>query len=424
MSNKKIKILLLTWEMLPIYAGGLGVLARSVVEELRKQGAEVVVALPHIPKFIKIDDCISLEKAIQKYYKQKPTIPNLDFHLEFFKKSNRPAGPNWPKLFQQDTALKKTSYNLYPNNTPAITRSFAFAVLDCLKKNPDFDIVIGMDWETIPTMKLMKETGLKTPFAFYINGTEYDRNLDNNKLDNATKTIWGLEKKYYNQADFLICVSDLTKNILISKFDVEPEKITTVFNDVDFKPGKKGLQFISKNKTILFIGRISAQKGLFFLIDTMAKVVKIDSEIKLIIAGDGELVSTVMEKVCELELENNIIFTGWLSETEKKKIYKNASLFLMPSPSEPFGLTPLESISSGLAVISSENCGFLGVIPSTPTFKYYDTEDFSRIILYYLNNREKLQELIQKQSLELSKHSWSKEIGKILTAIKKLKNNL
>lgn len=418
MSNQNNKILLLTWEISPMYAGGLGILTESVVKEMQKQGLDITVLVPQIPKSIKLpDNVISLEKQTKKYYKQKLNIPDFNFDLENFRKSNRPEKIGWPKIFSNPKEQKSSSYNLYPNNTPAVTRAFAFAVQDFLKKESGYRAIIGMDWETIPTFRLLKTNGFKTPFIFYINGTEYDRNLEKTKINNTIKVIWDMEKNNYTLADNVICVSNFTKNILVKHYNVKASNILTVFNDITFYPSNNYYKDIKQNKTVLFIGRIANQKGLFFLLDTAKRVLEIDNQVKFIIAGDGEILPEVVEAVASKGLEKNCIFTGWLDTDQKKKLYRSSDLFVMPSPSEPFGLTPLEAIRSDLPVISSEKCGFIGVVPSTPTFKYYDTNAFAQLILYYLGSKENRTELLLKQQADLEKHSWSKEVAKIVKLI-------
>lgn len=418
MSNQNNKILLLTWEISPMYAGGLGILTESVVKEMQNQGLDITVLVPQVPKSIKLPDyVISLEKQTKKYYKQKLNIPDFDFDLENFRKSNRPEKIGWPKIFSNPNKQKSSSYNLYSNNTPAITRAFAFAVQDFIKIESGYRAIIGMDWMSIASFRLLKYNKVSTPFIFYVNSTEYDRSLDELKLGSSSKDLWNTEHENYQIAENIISVSDITKKILVKEFNVDSKKIITVYNDITFYPSNDHYKTIKQNKTVLFIGRIANQKGLFFLLDTAKRVLEIDNQVKFIIAGDGEILPEVVEAVASKGLEKNCIFTGWLDTDQKKKLYRSSDLFVMPSPSEPFGLTPLEAIRSDLPVISSEKCGFIGVVPSTPTFKYYDTNAFTQLILYYLGSKENRIELLLKQQADLQKHSWSKEVAKIVKLI-------
>jgi glycosyltransferase involved in cell wall biosynthesis len=413
------RILILSWEIYPMFAGGLGPLARSVVDELRRQGAEVTVLVPVVPKAVTIDDVISLEKGVKKFYREKKSIPNFEFGIDHFRKSNRPDKFVWPNMFQPDR--KKPAYNLYPNHTPALTKAFGWAVLDYLKQNSDWDIVLGMDWMAAGAFHLMKSHEIKIPFGFYVNSTEHDRSPEKNKVSQTSRQLMDLEKREFAKADFILSVSQITKTVLVEEYDLKPDNIYPIFNDIPFTAHTTSYESLNKGKNVLFIGRVAAQKGLYFLLDTAKKVIEIDPQIKFIIAGDGEILADIVEGVAERELEKNCLFTGWVNDEQKKLLYRSSDLFVMPSPSEPFGLTPLEAIRSDLPVISSENCGFIGVIPSTPTFKYYDTNSFTHLILHYLNHHEDRTQLIRDQKKELKKHSWAKEVAKIIDLAKTYK---
>ncbi|NJL96848.1 glycosyltransferase family 4 protein [Candidatus Gracilibacteria bacterium] len=198
---------------------------------------------------------------------------------------------------------------------------------------------------------------------------------------------------------------------------VSAQKIIVVNNDITFIPDTKGYKELDKGKNILFVGRIFPQKGLEFLLDTAQKVIGIDPQVKFLIGGDGIMIPQVVQSIAERELEKNVLLTGWVNSSVKKQLYKSGDLFVMPSPSEPFGLTALEAIKSGVPVISSKHCGFLDVVPSTPTFEYYDTHKFAEMILHYIDNKKILQNLLQTQQKELSKHKWPDQIAKILQQI-------
>ena len=502
--GKEKRILILSWEMFPLYAGGLGFLTKSVVDEMKKQNCFVQVLCPFIPKNITVE-AINLEKRIKFWCKKNKNIPNLDFPLDNFgqKKTNH---ANWPTLFSDKRVKNNKKINLYPQNTPAITKSFGWSVLEFLQNNESFDLIIGMDWETIPTFYILedyfnpkenivledlqsqkeesntekgkidkkyeeiitKNSGSKTfqgeitnveskptkktqnqsvnqnlhqsiskkidsnidkkslnntkiitkiPFYFYINATELDRGPEQINQICSKNAILKLEKETYKNAFKIISISDITKDILIKHYQVKPEKILTVYNDIEFVPSLEKFNYLKQDKTVLFIGRLEAQKGLIFLVETAARVLEIDSSIKFLVAGDGDSMPNLVETICEKGLEKSFFLTGWLGEDAKKKLYNSSDLFVMPSPSEPFGLTPLEAIRSGTAVISSQTCGFLSVIPSTPTFAYHDINNFAQLIIYYLQNPLERAKLLQTQQEELAKHSWSNEIKKILDTL-------
>jgi glycogen synthase len=413
MSNQK-KILILSWEIFPVYAGGLGILTRDLVEELRNQGGDVTVLHPHKTKGEE-DWIVSCEKNVRGYYKKRARVFELDFKIDHFRSTNRNPLVTVPIMFSG--GKNQSVQNLYPNHTPLLTQAYAHAVRDYLLDH-SFDLIIGMDWMSIATFALLKNEKNITPFWFYVNSTEMDRTIVN-KFIGTPKAINDLEKRYFNQAEKVVAISKVTLNTLVEKYDVDKSKSLIISNHVNFSPFIKGFPELNKGKNVLFIGRLAPQKGLSFLLDTAERVLMFDQNIKFIIAGDGELLADVVTSVCERQLENNVLFTGWVNMAQKSQLYRSSDLFVMSSPSEPFGLTPLEAVISAVPVISSKNCGFLDVLPSTPVFDYHDTHAFAELILYYLQNPQKKVELIQSQQVDLAKHSWQIEVSKILYEVKK-----
>ena len=418
MNLKPLNILILSWENYPMLAGGLGFLANHVVNELIKQGHSVTVACPNIPTGLKIENTVDLHSLVKKYSSNDIKIDGLDFKLNYFKDPDAKVKKRgWPDLFSNyHNKAKKTT--LYPNNTPIITKAFAFAVAEFISQK-SFDVVIGMDWETIPTFVHLKSASPNTPFIFYINATEFDRNTD--KISGAARIIADMEKLHYKDADAVVSISNISKQMLCKFCNIDENVITVIFNDLNFTPIENNFPSLNKGKNVLFIGRMESQKGISFLLETATKVLLVDPQVKFIIAGDGAKMPQTITSVAEKELEKNILFTGWLDSQDKKKLYSSCDLFVMPSPSEPFGLTALEAIRSKVPVIASNTSGFIGIIPSTPTFDYYDTQAFAQQILFFLNDKKASEELLAKQTAELSKHSWSDEIGKLVDLINKVK---
>lgn len=417
-TQKKKRILLLSWELLPVYAGGLGVLARDVVDELKRQGYDVDVLLPRIPARTKVEDGFSIPRLYNKFFKENKPIKGLDYGIDLMDGKGRTPGVLWPTLFSNGRGGKKSGLNLYPNNLPKHARAYGYTCYEYIKQNhKNYSLIVGFDWMTTPAFHLIKELNLPIPFYFHINSIEQDRTPDPRKLTTGCHYNKKLESKYFKEADHVIAISSVTKNGLIEHCGVPESKITIVSNDISFKPETKGYRELDKGKNILFIGRITDQKGIPFLLDTAEKVVSIDSQIRFLIAGDGNGMHQTVETIAERGLEKNCIMIGWVGNDQKKQLYKSADLFVMTSPSEPFGLTPLEAVMSDVPVISSQKCGFLDVIPSTPTYEYYDTNRFAELVLHYINDKEDHGRLLAKQKEEYSNHSWSDQIAKITTIL-------
>jgi|688.fasta_scaffold00955_51 glycogen(starch) synthase len=424
MSQTSKKILILSWEILPLMEGGLGVLVRSLVDELRSQGAQVTVLVPHNAD--NIPDIISLEVEVQKYAKKDNLIPGLEeFTLtEFVPKSKKKkTNIRWPLLYSKGNNKKES---LYPNNAPILTRAYAYAVYDWLQNNKqEFDVIYGMDWMAIPTHFILLHHNIQTPFYYHINSSEVDRSggyIHNN--DHTAKALYELEKKGFYQAEKIAVVSDISKQVLIEDYNIPADKIYPIYNDISFEPEKIGFEHLDRGKNVLFMGRVVGQKGLFFLVETASRVLQIDSQVNFIIAGDGSiegnLLPEIVEHVAKRKLERNILFTGWVNSESKKQLYKTSQLFVMPSPNEPFGLTALEAIRSGVPTIASETSGFISVVPSTPTFAYYDIEAFANTILHFIQNKDARIDLLKRQQEDLSHHNWPQEVKKLLGLIDKV----
>jgi glycosyltransferase involved in cell wall biosynthesis len=275
-----------------------------------------------------------------------------------------------------------------------------------------------MDWLAVPAFFEVKSRGIRTPFYFHINSTQVDRSGGESLNDPTSRGILAVEKKGFTQAEKLAVVSEVQKQVLIQEYDIPEEKIFVVYNDITFEPENKGYEDLGSGKNILFIGRVTPQKGLLFLIDAAARVSQMDPQVRFIIAGDGasngNMLPQIIEEVAKRGLERQVVFTGWVNTEAKKQLYKTCQLFVMPSPSEPFGLTALEAIRSGVPAIASNTSGFVGVVPSTPMFSYYDTEAFANMILHYLDDSKARNELLQKQENDLKEHNWSQEVQKVI----------
>jgi glycogen synthase len=421
--NSSKSILILSWELLPLYAGGLGVLVRDIVDELKAQGHKVDVLIPRVPANSNIPDAISFPQEYRTYFKNNSLIPGLDFAIDSTDTGQRKKTISWPRLFSNPSQQSTNKhFVLYPPSLPKHVRAYAQVCKEYyLKHHQKYDLILGMDWLSIPAFHLIdqirKELQLDTKFFFHVNSTEWDRSPNPKTILPVYAAITKLESTVFKRADKVLAISNITKRQLLEHCDVPSKQLVVISNNLTFNPKTNGYKELNKGKNILFIGRIDSQKGLQFLLDTAEKVVAIDPQIRFIIAGDGGEMPNVIETIAERSLEKNCIIIGWVNTEQKKLLYKSGDLFVMTSPSEPFGLTPLESVISGVPVLSSKLCGFLDVLPSTPTYDYHDTNRFAELLLHYINDQEDRKKLLAKQQAEYAAHSWSDEIKKIIELI-------
>ncbi len=396
-----MKILILSWEIYPIYCGGLGVLVRHLVNELQAQGHEVSTAVPDSTVLVEDKKILILKDEIEKQLLNLKPIDGLDFKLKNF---------NLKAFKKVDTQVTK----VYPNNTPTVAQAYAYAIEEHLKTN-NYDVILGMDWLSIPTFQLLKNINCPIPFSFYINGTEVDRNYGG-KMSKTSVIIHNLEKKFYNQADKIYTVSSVSKKVLIKYLNCKAKQIIIIHNDSEMK-SIVNLEQPREDKRILFLGRLVYQKGLRYLMMAFRKLLKLDSAAKLSIVGDGEELKMINKYIAKHNLHNYVTLVNWLDGEEKRLAYANASLFVMPSVSEPFGLTALEAIRQGVPTIASTRCGFTDIVPSTPTFEYRDTKLFSQLMYRLINSKENSDDLIKIQKKELNSHNWVLQVEKLINSI-------
>ncbi|MGL4758848.1 MAG: glycosyltransferase family 4 protein [Patescibacteria group bacterium] len=392
-------MLILSWEIYPIYCGGLGVLVRHLVNELHEQGHEVTVAVPDA-KVEYNDKCIvNFNTSINRYLQNPLPIEGLEFNLKKFNL----------KVFKN---LDEQVTKVYPNNTPSITKAYAYSLIEHLQAN-EYDVIIGMDWLTIPSFQILKNNNISTPFYFYINGTEIDRNYGG-KMSKTSRIIHNLEKRFYNQADRIFTVSSVSKKVLVKYLKCKTSKIKIIHNDSEMKFVEQDSKY-NNNKKILFLGRLAYQKGLKYLLQAFRKLIKKDREAQLSIVGDGSEIKMIKKYIAKHSLQNKITLVKWLDGEEKRKEYLSSSLFVMPSVSEPFGLTALEAVRLGVPTIASTRCGFTDIVPSTPTFDYKDTVLFASLMYQFINSESDWQNLIDKQKKELKTHNWFIQVQKFVS---------
>jgi len=358
---KKIKVLMLGWEYPPYAAGGLGTHCEGITKPLSKI-VDLTFVVPFKfkikkPKFMKIIEFEIL----------KPTI---------YTKTDRCVG-----LY---TKHQTKDYKDYINEVKNI--------------KSDFDIIHAQDWMTsFAGLVLKKISGKK--LVITIHSTAYDVAKDPKK---TKKFRYNTEKMISKKADMIIAVSNHTKERLINHYKVKSSKVKVIFNAVENKNKRMIKRKI--NRTVLYLGRLSYQKGIGYFLDAAKKVIEKDKRVRFVIVGEGRGKKRYIRKVKRMKIEDNVTFLGYVKD--KDKTYRNADVFVMPSISEPFGITPLESMSNGTPVIISRQSGVSEVLNNCIKFNYWDTQDLAKKILKVLND-EKLYHSLRKNGFdEINRFSW------------------
>ncbi len=386
-------VLMLGWEFPPFFSGGLGTACYGLSKGLSKHGVKVTFVMPNGPHDIKHD---FLKKIIVT------NSPNL--------KLKRVSSLLKPYLTSKSYSdmyafLKSHGHNLmlYGQDLFEEVHRFAEQVLEVTDEE-EFEVIHCHDWMTFPAGINLKKIK-KKPLVVQVHATEWDRTGGLS----ANPEVYRIEKQGMQEADKIITVSNYTKKKIIENYNINPEKISVVYNAVEPINQDIPKHLINdKDKIVLFVGRLTLQKGPDYFIDVAKKVLEFNKNVKFIIAGSGDMERFLIEKATWLGISDKIFFTGFISSPEINKIYKMADVYVMPSVSDPFGITALEAVSNKVPVLISKSCGVSEVLKNCLRVDFWDINEMTNKILALLRYRELHETIIENSYSELDKFSWEK----------------
>lgn len=274
-----------------------------------------------------------------------------------------------------------------------------------------FDVIHAHDWMTYKAgVAVARKLG--RPLVVHVHSTEFDRSGEA-----ADPRIVEIEREGLKQAAKVIAVSLLTKRGIIARYDVSPDKIEVVHNaiDVDDRVRERNELIINKDeKIVLFLGRVTYQKGPEFFLAAARKVLNYYDSVKFIIAGSGDLIRPTIELAAAMGIGHKVLFTGFLRSKDVEKIYRMADLYVMPSVSEPFGIAPLEAMAHDVPVIVSKESGVSEVIKHALKVDFGDVDELADKILAVLRHPELAGALRKHGRMEVHQMSWRDAAEKVV----------
>jgi glycogen synthase len=389
-----MKVLMFGWEFPPQITGGLGTACYGITKGLAKQNVNVLFVVPktfgnedkryttlqdagEIPsKYMNITSEDYWENVL---YKEMPA--NLFPYTAPGKEISNPV---------QSERLITGEYVEKPDFLPFSGKYGTdlwneidrySTVTSIIAGKEDYDIIHAHEWLTFPAAISAKRISSK-PLVVHIHATEFDRNNGH-----IRKEIYDIEKRGMDISDKIITVSNYTRNIVIKEYGIQPGKVITVHNGVEQNNGTEFLKTKKHpdEKTVTFLGRITYQKGPEYFIDAAYKVLQKQNEIKFVMAGSGDLMEKVVRQVERLGISSSVTFPGFLKSDEIRKLFSQTDLYVMPSVSEHFGISPLEALQSKVPVIISKQSGVSEVIRNAIKVDYWDINALSDAIYGVLN---------------------------------------
>jgi glycogen(starch) synthase len=264
-----------------------------------------------------------------------------------------------------------------------------------------FDVIHAHDWLTYPAGLAVQKLSGK-PLLVHVHSTEFDRSGEH-----PHQQIYNIERRGMHGATRAIAVSMLTKNVCINRYGVDPAKIDVVYNGVDLNPADAGVQPIhSKDKIVLYFGRITMQKGPEYFIQAAKKVLQYMDNVKFVVAGSGDQAQRMIEMAAQMGIGNKVLFTGFLRGRDIARVFAMADLYVMPSVSEPFGIAPLEAMSHNVPVLISKSSGVSEVLMHALKVDFWDIEDMADKIIAVLRHPPLSRQLVEHGSFEIRGINW------------------
>ena len=392
----KVRVLMFGWEFPPFNSGGLGVACLGLTRALADLGAEVLFVMPK-----KLD--VKVPWARFLFADEQP------FSIHAFNSILSPY-LTMKSYIREDGAAVIYGSNLFEE----VLRYGAFG--GELAKREQFDIIYAHDWLSfVAGMEAKKATG--KPLIVHVHATEFDRSGGGS----VNSEVYAIERQGMMEADRVIAVSELTKRIIVERYGIDPAKVRVVYNGIDEATGPQAsgdlrrLRALRKSgkKIVLFLGRITLQKGPDYFVRAAKAVLEKDSNVIFVVSGSGDMEAQMMRMAAEMGLADKVFFTGFLQGADRDEMYAAADLFVMPSVSEPFGIAPLEAMKLGTPVLISKQSGISEVVKHALKIDFWDVDQMAHYILSVLQHPGLKQTLSENGRVEADRITWAEAATKV-----------
>lgn len=397
-----MKVLMFGWEFPPNNRGGLGTACLGLTKGLSSKGVDITFVLPkknadHDHLDIITADTLYLNNLKFRY---------VDSLLQAYMTSGE-YDSRYEESFKRLVMGDSESEELYGENLYAEMLRYAEKAR-IIALFEDFDVIHCHDWMTFKAgIEAKKATG--KPLVVHLHATDFDRTGGK-----PNQYIYDIEREGMHMADKIICVSNYTKQIISKHYGIKNEKIQVVHNGIECNMPKHTEKFGSDEKVVLFLGRLTLQKGPDYFIQAAKKALDARPDIKFVVAGTGDMYGRMINKAAELGIAKNVLFTGHLKGEDVDKAYQMAELYVMPSVSEPFGITPLEALKNNTPVLISKTSGVSEVLTNALRVDFWDIEEMSNKIVSAVSYSSLNSSLVENGHLDLKSISWNKAADKCI----------
>ncbi|MBD5289194.1 MAG: glycosyltransferase family 4 protein [Bacteroides sp.] len=303
----------------------------------------------------------------------------------------------------------------YPDNILEEINNYSI-VAGVIARTIPCDVIHSHDWLTYPAgIHAKKITG--KPLVIHVHATDFDRSRGN-----VNPTVFAIEKDGMENADHIICVSNLTRRTVIEKYGINPDKVSTVHNAV-IPLSKELLELprrTGEEKVVTFLGRITMQKGPEYFVEAAAKVLQKDKNVRFVMAGSGDMMDDMIRLAARRGIADRFHFTGFLKGKEVYEMLRDSDVYIMPSVSEPFGISPLEAMEMGVPSIISKQSGCAEILDNVIKTDYWDIDAMADAIHSIISNPAMYKTLRDRGIEEIHGITWEKAGKKVIDIYKKV----
>ena len=401
-----MKALMFGWEFPPHILGGLGTASFGLTKGMALQpDMQITFVIPkpygdEDQSFLKIIGACNVPVVWKEnnwdYVNQR--IGNVMHPDEYFWLRNG-IKYNFNRIYTNDLGCIDFS-GRYPDNLIEEISNYE-AVASVLAHQLDFDIIHSHDWLTYPAGVFAKQISGK-PLVIHVHATDFDRSRGQ-----VNPTVYAIEKRGMDAADHIMTVSELTRRTVIEKYNQDPAKVTTVHNAVEpLSDAETFTKTPRKDKVVTFLGRITMQKGPEYFVEAAHLVLQKTKGVRFVMAGSGDMMNAMIDLAAKKGISDRFHFTGFLKGRQVHEMLAESDVYIMPSVSEPFGISPLEAMQVGTPSIISKQSGCAEILTHAIKTDYWDIDAMADAIYSIVKNPSMYKSLRELGREEVNNIKW------------------
>jgi glycosyltransferase involved in cell wall biosynthesis len=417
------------WEFPPHISGGLGVACFEMTRALRELGHEITFVVPRLKEGVATAEHVRLlgmaqfASAEQRIVETETQRFLEGIEIRAIESPLRPylTDPEYKEIIEKLQRIHRERHRSAEGFHVTFTGDYGpdlisevvryAQVAGAVAATVPHDVIHAHDWLTMLAGVEARRVSGK-PLVLHVHALEFDRSGEN-----VNQAVYDIERFGMRQADRVVAVSQLTKQTIVNRYDVAPNKVDVVYNAVSSRPRTAGAaRAARRDRVVLFLGRITFQKGPDYFVEAAGKVLAGRDDVRFVMAGSGDMAPRVIQRVAELRIGKRFHFTGFLTGAAVDRMYEESDIYVMPSVSEPFGISPLEAMCHDVPVIISRQSGVAEVLKHTLKVDFWDVEDLANKINALLDHPSLRDELVRQGSRELESLKWG-NAAKRLTGI-------